>query len=138
MFLKNLNIHGGFTPTALAPPNAIILIRYYVSIALSAGAEGGEGTVSASSNLIFLFHLMIKEVLEPENERKEMRLYPEQGLKLSKKNSEEKTADDNHSCFESEGMCSYYRLKGIILWIGHIFSRPVHDRPVRCCRCRKE
>ena len=27
--------------------------------------------------------------------------------------------------------------KGIILLIVHIFSRPVPDRPVHCCRCRR-
>jgi len=58
-----MNAHGGFTPAVSAPPNAItpvkaiqLLKRYYISIALSAGAAGGTGTVPSfiGQNLYFM------------------------------------------------------------------------------------
>ncbi len=56
MFLKSLNAHGDFTPRLFGSPNAIILMRTYVSIAFKPrdGREWEQAWSPVSNKMLFI------------------------------------------------------------------------------------
>jgi len=63
MLDNKLNAYGGFTPAALAPPKMRYhLIRYCVSIAISAGVVCGNRLLSPpASYLCFEFYILVNQ-----------------------------------------------------------------------------
>jgi len=61
---KNPNAHGGFTPVAVAPPNAIPLkqvIHYYRD--KRRDGMGGMARFPPQSYRCFVFHILVKRIL---------------------------------------------------------------------------
>ena len=66
--LKKRKCSGWFHPEHFVlPTNAITLNRYYVIIALTAGAVRGNALSLPSSYLSFIFHLQIKGIHQSQN-----------------------------------------------------------------------
>src|SRR5665647_1869166 len=62
--LKNLNVHGGFTPATLAPPSSDNPQEGNNStITLRSGGQGGQALSPPSKHVSFLFCTMIKGIL---------------------------------------------------------------------------
>jgi hypothetical protein len=63
--LKNLNVHGGFTPATLAPPQGDNPREgNNSSIAQRRGGPGGQALSPPSKHVSFLFHTMIKGIIQ--------------------------------------------------------------------------
>jgi len=61
MLNNKLNTHGGYIPADMTPPNEIAP-RYHVTIAISAGAVWGTGTVpSVNRTSALYFHIRVKK-----------------------------------------------------------------------------
>jgi hypothetical protein len=62
------NAPGGFTPAAVAPPNAITPKRYYFVIAPDCRSGlGGQALYSSSSYQYLIFHIIAKGILKSLN-----------------------------------------------------------------------
>jgi hypothetical protein len=67
MLNNKLNAHGGFTPAAVAPPNAItpeqVLRHHYYQ---RRGGMGGQARSPPSSYQCFVFHSIVNGILQSQ------------------------------------------------------------------------